>query len=61
MNDLALIAILVAAFVLAIGLVQGVDQLINRRVALGDLADEPPDTRPDAGAVTVAADPGRPG
>jgi hypothetical protein len=60
MSNVALIAILVAAFLLAIGLVRGLDRLINKNVALGGLADEPPDTGPEAGVATVATDPGRP-
>jgi hypothetical protein len=59
MSNVALIAILVAAFVLAIGLVRGLDRLLNKDVALGGLADEAPETRPDVGAATVATDPGR--
>jgi hypothetical protein len=55
MSDVGLIVIMLAAFGLAIGLVRGLDRLISKDAAHGDLADEPPDTRPDAGAAT---DPG---
>jgi hypothetical protein len=57
MNDVALIAILVAAFLVAIGLVQGLDRLIGKNAALGDLADELSGTRPDAGVVTGQSKP----
>jgi hypothetical protein len=47
MSDVGLIVIMVAAFGLAIGLVQVLDRLISKDAVHGDLADEPPDTRPD--------------
>jgi hypothetical protein len=50
MSDVLLIAILVAFFALAIGLVQVLGRMIDRDTDSNDLADEPPDTgAPDAG------------
>ena len=45
MTDLLLIAILVAFFALAIGLVQVLSRMIERGTDPDSLADEPPDTR----------------
>jgi len=52
MSDVTLIAIMVAAFALAIGLVQVLGRLIDSG-GRDDWADEPPDT---GGARTGAAD-----
>jgi hypothetical protein len=49
MTGLGLIAILVAAFLLAIALVNGLGRLIDSG-APDDLADEPPDTAAGQGA-----------
>jgi hypothetical protein len=54
MSDVGLIAIMLAAFGLAIGLIRLLDRLITKDAPAGDLAGEPPDAAP---AVT---DPGRP-
>jgi hypothetical protein len=57
-SDVLLIAILVAFFALAIGLVQVLGRMIDRDTDPDNLADEPPDTGgPDTGAP---ATPGRP-
>ena len=58
MSDVLLIAILVAFFALAIGLVHVLSRMIERDTDPDALADEPPDTGgPDTGAP---ASPGRP-
>ncbi len=44
MSDVLLCAILVAFFVLAIGLVRVLGRMIDRDADPGGLADEPPDT-----------------
>jgi len=44
MIDAGLIAIMLAAFALAIGLVRLLDWLITKGSPVEDLADEPPDT-----------------
>jgi hypothetical protein len=50
MEDALLIAILVAAFALAIGLIRVIDRMLERDTDRGELADEPPDTStPDFG------------
>lgn len=50
MSDVALAAILVASFMLAIGLVRVLDRMIDRDTDPGmaddEFADEPPDTSP---------------
>jgi hypothetical protein len=43
MEDLLLIAILVAAFALVIGLIQVINRMLERDTDQGELADEPPD------------------
>ena len=58
-----LIAILVAFFALAIGLVQVLGRMIDRETDQDNLADEPPDTGgPDTSAPDTSAPaiPGRP-
>jgi hypothetical protein len=57
MADAGLIAIMLAAFALAIGLVRVLDRLICKDAPAGSLADEPADTS----SAAAAADPGRPG
>jgi hypothetical protein len=62
-SDVLLIAILVAFFALAIGLVQVLGRMIDRDTDPDNLADEPPDTGgPDTGAPATGAPatPGRP-
>ena len=54
MSDVVLIAILVAFFALAIGLVQVLSRMIERDTDQDFLADEPPDTG-------AAPNPGRDG
>lgn len=50
MEDVLLIAILVAAFALVIGLIQVINRMLERDTDRGELADEPPDTgTPDYG------------
>lgn len=50
MEDVLLIATLVAAFALVIGLIQVISRMLERDTDLGELADEPPDTgTPDYG------------
>ena len=50
MEDVTLIAILVAAFALVVGLIQVVNRMLERDTDLGELADEPPDAgTPDYG------------
>jgi hypothetical protein len=44
MSDVALAAIMVAFFVLAIGLIHVLDRMINRDTDPDRFADEPPDT-----------------
>jgi hypothetical protein len=44
MSDVALIAILVAFFALAVGLVQVLSRMLERDTDPDGLADEPPDT-----------------
>jgi hypothetical protein len=44
MEDVLLIAILVAAFALVIGLTQVINRMLERDTDRGELADEPPDT-----------------
>jgi hypothetical protein len=46
MSDILLCAILVASFVLAIGLVRVLGRMIDRDAAPEGLADEPPDVEP---------------
>jgi len=51
MEDVLLIAILVAAFALVIGLIQVISRMLERDTDRGELADEPPDTStPDYGS-----------
>ena len=50
MEDVLLIAILVAAFALVIGLIQVISRMLERDTDRGELADGPPDTgMPDYG------------
>ena len=56
MSDVGLIAILVAAFLLAIGLVRVLGRLIASDAAEEGWADEPPDTGGTGIADTGAAD-----
>jgi hypothetical protein len=44
MSDMALAVILVAFFLLAIGLIRVLDRLIDRDANSEEVADEPPDT-----------------
>ena len=57
MSDVGLIAILVAAFLLAIGLVRALGRLIDSDAAEDGWADEPPDTGTDT-AVGTGTNPG---
>ena len=59
MSDVGLIALLIAAFALAIGLVQVIGRLIDSG-GQDDLADEPPDTN-GASGTTLAPDSTNPG
>jgi hypothetical protein len=61
MEDLLLIAILVAAFALVIGLIQLINRMLERDTDRGELAGEPPDTGlPDYGNPgNAVADPTR--
>ena len=50
MEDVILIAILVAAFALVIGLIQVINRMLERDTDRDEFADEPPETgRPDFG------------
>ncbi len=50
MEDAYLVAVLVASFVLVIGLIQAINRMLERDTDRGELADEPPDTgTPDYG------------
>jgi len=50
MEDAYLVAVLVASFVLVIGLIQAINRMLERDTDRGELADEPPDTStPDYG------------
>ena len=50
MTDVYLSAILVASFILVIGLIQAISRMLERDTDASDLADEPPDTgTPDDG------------
>jgi hypothetical protein len=50
MEDVLLVAILVASFALVIGLIQVISRMLERDTDRGELADEPPDTgTPDDG------------
>jgi hypothetical protein len=44
MEDVLLIATLVAAFALMIGLIRVISRMLERDTDRGELADEPPDT-----------------
>jgi hypothetical protein len=50
MEDAYLVAVLVASFVLVIGLIQAINRMLERDIDRGNLADEPPDAgTPDYG------------
>ena len=57
MSDLGLVAILVASFVLAIGLVRVLGRLIDRDTDPEGFADEPPDTGEAAESSGAAGEP----
>ena len=59
MSDVGLIAIMLAAFALAIGLVRVLGRLIDSDAPDG-WADEPPDTDDATAPASSVIDPGRP-